>query len=99
MPTNITQGIPTSMNLRTAALCLCIGLLIGACASAPPPAEPVVDDGRIACRDPRPMVCTMEYMPVCAELGDGAEQEYASKCNACADIAVVAYRPERCSTP
>jgi len=41
----------------------------------------------------------MEYMPVCAELDNGAEQEYASKCNACADIAVVSYRPERCSAP
>ena len=48
------------------------------------------------CEDPRPMVCTMEYMPVCANLAAGGTATYPSGCNACADIAVSAWRPEPC---
>ena len=40
------------------------------------------------CRDPRPMVCTMEYRPVCATLVSGGTATYPSGCNACADIVV-----------
>jgi hypothetical protein len=40
------------------------------------------------CRNPRPMVCTMEYRPVCATLSGGGMATYPSGCNACADVAV-----------
>lgn len=50
----------------------------------------------VICSEPRPRVCTMEYMPVCAQLVGGGEQVFASKCNACADITVAAYIPQPC---
>ncbi|MFT5710321.1 MAG: hypothetical protein ACI8QT_001015 [Halioglobus sp.] len=48
------------------------------------------------CVDPRPQVCTMEYNPVCAVLGDGSSKKYSSPCNACADDAVKRYLPGVC---
>ena len=48
------------------------------------------------CSEPRPMVCTMEYRPVCASLVAGSEKTYPSGCNACADIAVSSWRDGPC---
>ena len=51
------------------------------------------------CTEPRPQVCTMEYAPVCAELGGGGKKEYSSPCNACADDAVAGYLSGACPVP
>jgi hypothetical protein len=54
------------------------------------------DEGLVVCTDPRPQICTMQYDPVCARLGDGDDAKwktYASGCSACGDAAVSAYRP------
>ena len=48
------------------------------------------------CKDPRPMVCTMEYMPVCANLEAGGTATYPSGCNACADVAVASWVNSPC---
>ena len=48
------------------------------------------------CPDPRPMVCTTIYAPVCAVHSDGREETHASSCNACADDTVVDYRQGAC---
>ena len=59
-----------------------------------PPAEEVNKD-LVTCTDPRPQMCTMEYKPVCARLGEGAEAEwktYASGCSACGDPKVTVYK-------
>ena len=40
------------------------------------------------CEDPRPQVCTMDYRPVCATVGDGRLATFANGCGACADIKV-----------
>ncbi len=50
----------------------------------------------IQCTEPRPQMCTMEYLPVCANLRDGTKRTYASGCVACSDANVVSYRPDRC---
>jgi len=42
------------------------------------------------------MVCTMEYMPVCANLAAGGTATYPSGCNACADIAVASWVDSPC---
>lgn len=71
-----------------------VALLLGLTACSVPggtqstdvPAPP--DAGMTVCSEPRPMVCTMEYRPVCASLVAGGEKTYPSGCNACADIAV-----------
>ena len=48
------------------------------------------------CEEPRPKICTMQYKPVCAVLESGLITTYPSACNACADVAVSAWRPEPC---
>jgi hypothetical protein len=50
----------------------------------------------IRCTEPRPEICTQEYLPVCAKLKNGAKQTYASGCVACSDANVVSYRPDPC---
>jgi hypothetical protein len=42
------------------------------------------------------MVCTMEYMPVCADLVAGGTATYPSGCNACADVAVASWVESPC---
>lgn len=70
------------------------GVLLSACNGVATP-DPSASEG-VACVDPRPQVCTMEYNPVCAELGNGNTKHYSSPCNACADDAVKSYLPDAC---
>ena len=57
----------------------------------------VVSDGdQIACTDPRPQVCTMDYTPHCAQLKNGQEKTYSNACSACADVNVASYRVSAC---
>lgn len=53
----------------------------------------------VLCPSVRPEICTMEYMPVMGWLEDGSTQEYANKCGACADGAVVGYLPAESKQP
>jgi len=69
-------------------------VLLGACSNTSAP-DPTAASGT-TCTDPRPQVCTMEYMPTCATLVAGGTKEYASGCNACADDAVSSYIPGAC---
>ena len=74
-------------------------LLIAGCGSASQQPQANADAGApplIACTDPRPEVCTMQYAPACAELAAGGRREYASACNACSDPAVSGYRMGSC---
>ena len=48
------------------------------------------------CKDPRPQICTMEYLPVCATIKNAKEKTYASGCTACSDKNVVSYREGAC---
>ena len=48
------------------------------------------------CQGERPRVCTMIYDPVCGRREDGTVEDYASPCNACADVAVTAWHPQTC---
>ena len=38
----------------------------------------------------------MIYDPVCAQRSTGEVADYASPCNACADVTVTAWHPETC---
>ena len=49
-----------------------------------------------ACETERPKVCTMIYDPVCARRSTGEVADYASPCNACADVTVTAWHPDTC---
>ncbi len=48
------------------------------------------------CHDPRPQICTMEYVPVCGQDQAGKLRTYASGCTACADSKVTRYRSGSC---
>jgi hypothetical protein len=52
----------------------------------------------IMCKDPRPVICTREYDPVCAKLDDGSIKTYATGCTACADPRVIGYNKGECLT-
>jgi len=50
----------------------------------------------ILCEEPRPQICTLEYDPVCATLGDGSTKTDATGCTACSDSNVVGYKMGEC---
>ena len=54
------------------------------------------EDGFITCGEIRPEICTMEYVPVCAELDDGSRKTYSNACSACSDKNVVGYQANSC---
>ncbi len=68
----------------------CAAVALLAACSGPAP-DPVV-----ACSEPRPQVCTREYLPVCAQRVDGTRASYATGCTACSDENVVGYAPGAC---
>ncbi len=85
----------TGRMLTTAPVLLIMLPLLGSCATGqlkPTPADRL----QIACIDPRPQVCTMDYTPVCAELKNGKLKTYSNGCSACADINVLSYRASVC---
>ena len=67
-------------------------ILCAGCSTNEPSSPSLVE----LCEAPRPQVCTMEYMPVCATLIAGAVKDYSSGCNACADDAVASFVPGTC---
>lgn len=71
-------------------------LLMAGCASDSGGRTEGMEAAWIHCTNPRPQVCTMEYMPVCARLNEDGRKTYDNGCNACADHRVVSYRPGRC---
>jgi len=90
-----------SWRKHTRALVVCgivASLQAGGCADTKPhePQGTESSPNMIRCTEPRPEICTQEYLPVCAELKNGAERTYASGCVACSDAKVVGYRPDPC---
>ena len=71
-------------------------LLAGCNASTPSRDGAPAASGWQACDAERPKVCTMIYDPVCARRSTGEVADYASPCNACADVTVTAWHPETC---
>ena len=55
-------------------------------------------DNTTVCKEPRPQICTMEYVPVCAKLKDNTFKTFASGCSACSDKNVILYKAEKCQT-
>ncbi len=54
------------------------------------------ENSYIQCEEPRPEICTMEYLPVCGKLIDGSLKTYGSGCSACSDKKVTGYKPGPC---
>lgn len=70
-----------------------LGALVGCAVGPQPGPQPgdaeVANAGLTVCPAERPMICTLDYRPTCAELKDGSRREFANPCNACADPAVI----------
>ncbi len=76
---------------------LCCALLLSACSNGTPATEPGSAPPNL-CTDPRPEICTQQYVGVCASLADGSTRTTATGCTACADPEVVGWRPGECDT-
>ena len=91
---NIQQSLSSVMS----TLLIFSWLSLTGCATVPPSTEKVKNtEAKITvCTEPRPQICTREYLPVCAIKKDGAEKTYATGCTACSDKQVVSYREGAC---
>jgi len=60
-----------------------------------------MDKDVVACTEPRPEVCTMDYTPVCGlkrESGLDLWITFSNACSACTDETVAGYRNDICSS-
>jgi len=55
-----------------------------------------VDNVETACTEPRPQICTNEYLPVCGTKQDGSIKTYATACTACSDKQVISHHKNAC---
>jgi hypothetical protein len=53
--------------------------------------------GMKACEGPRPEVCTLDYRPVCGQLGDSETKTFGNACMACGDTSVIGFFEGECS--
>jgi len=67
-------------------------VLVGACQNQAAKFEEIDN----LCPDPRPQVCTMNYLPVCGVLKGDSEKTYANACSACSDERVVGTNEGEC---
>ena len=50
----------------------------------------------VACEEPRPQLCTMQYDPVCGHTASNQYQTYSNACSACSDASVSGHSPGAC---
>ena len=53
-------------------------------------------DTFVTCTEPRPEMCTQEYVPVCGYLVDGSQKTYSNACSACSDKKTIKYLTTPC---
>lgn len=51
------------------------------------------------CEEPRPEICTREYVPVCAIKRDNSQGLYGNGCSACSNPEVTGYNEGACPQP
>ncbi|MCU7939338.1 MAG: hypothetical protein KZQ64_15520 [gamma proteobacterium symbiont of Bathyaustriella thionipta] len=56
----------------------------------------LASDKRTVCPEERPMLCTMDYTPVCGLTKDNHHKTYANACSACANPEVFSHVPGAC---
>ena len=82
---------------RMAMIVLLTGYTAVACAQSTPVETPVSPRPvLVACEEPRPQVCTMQYDPVCGFTGDIQYKTYSNACSACSDASVSGHSPGAC---
>jgi len=67
-------------------------LLVSGCQSSP-----VQIENKLVCKNPRPEICTMNYLPVCGFDSNNKSRTYSNACGACSDKNVVSYIKDECS--
>ena len=97
----IARAIPYNSAMRITRLYLFFLILLPILLAGCNALTPNRDGGSSAggwqtCETERPKVCTMIYDPVCARRSTGEVADYASPCNACADVTVTAWHPDTC---
>ena len=68
-----------------------IVFLLYACTSVT--SQPRADE---ICTEPRPEICTMNYLPVCGVRIGHTSKTYSNGCSACSDSEVVGYNTGKC---
>ena len=53
-------------------------------------------DTFVICIEPRPEICTQDYVPVCGYLEDGSQKTYSNACSACSDKKIIRYKVSSC---
>ena len=97
--TRVVAGIGAALLAASAA----------GCDPSPDRAAPARRPGFVACTEPRPEICTMDYRPVCglrdtgvrcvtAPCGSTEERTYSNDCNACSQADVLGFWPKACDT-
>ena len=79
-------------SLKNHGMIILFSTLLASCSAF----APTPDEDWMICHDPRPQICTMEYMPVCGQTKAGELKTYASGCTACAEKMVEKYRKKAC---
>jgi len=76
---------------------LLTGYTVVACAQTSPVETPVPSQTvMIACEEPRPQVCTMQFDPVCGLTVNNQYKTYSNACSACSDASVPGHSPGAC---
>ncbi len=67
--------------------------MLAGCSSA---SRPVPDSAGL-CEEPRPQMCTREYLPVCGVQDNSLAKTYGNACTACAEQQVVYFIKGGCA--
>jgi len=92
-----------SQLLKYPAACLLLAMfvLVSGCQSDGKNNQAGADSDAVSelemCVDPRPQICTMEYVPVCGVRDGGEKESFPSGCGACSNNEIVGYLSGECA--
>ncbi len=86
------------MDINKVTVLVFVSMLISACAGYGEKDVSPLTQELIACKEPRPQICTQEYNPVCATYKNGSKKTGSTACTACSDSKVLGYTKRACET-
>lgn len=89
-------GRPTRLRDMRPAMLVLVVVLSGIGCSSNRASIPASNYALTPCTEPRPEICTREYIPVCGQRENGEWKTYSTACTACSDTRVLGYKPEAC---
>ena len=82
---------------RMVMTALLAGFIAAACAQSSAVEETISSRPvLVACEEPRPQLCTMQFDPVCGLTGHNQYKTYSNACSACSDASVPGHSPGAC---